>query len=472
LKTVNLHSLRFKLIWIHGVTIALLVACIGLIRYHVISYRSRDRFDEILLSDGQFLISRLQPEKLGIVSDADPSNPARSSATRFEPYFVITDLKGNVLRPDLNNDYIYAMLKNVDLNHILRQHNGFGNAVSADGSAYRFVSLPLPSGMLPQQAVVHVGRSMAQLGGILNEYFVFYIYSVPLILAISAAVGWYLAGRALQPFEEITRTAERITHENLNTQIVTEHTEEEIQRLVQSFNSMVQRLNASFQQMRTFNANAAHELRTPLAILQGETEVAMQSSDLPEEIRSLLESNLEELGRLTRIVNDMLTLAEAEAGRHVLAKEPVNVKILLEELVDQMALLAADQNVEIKLQEVSELWIDADALWIRRAFINILDNAIKYSKAGGAVGISATIDGLMVRIEVQDYGIGISSSDIPFIFDRLYRADPARNRESGGAGLGLALVKWIIEAHKGSIRVASQPDQGSQFEIFLPAIKQ
>ena len=156
----------------------------------------------------------------------------------------------------------------------------------------------------------------------------------------------------------------------------------------------------------------------------------------------------------------------------MLAKEPVNVKILLEELVDQMALLAADQNVEIKLQEVSELWIDADALWIRRAFINILDNAIKYSKAGGAVGISATIDGLMVRIEVQDYGIGISSSDIPFIFDRLYRADPARNRESGGAGLGLALVKWIIEAHKGSIRVASQPDQGSQFEIFLPAIKQ
>jgi heavy metal sensor kinase len=333
---------------------------------------------------------------------------------------------------------------------------------------YRFVNISLPSGIFPQPATAHIGRSMSSLRGVLREYLVFYVYSVPLMLAISVAVGWYLAGRALKPFEEITRTAEKITYENLNTQLLTEHKEEEIQRLVHSFNGMVRRLNESFQQMRKFNADAAHELRTPLAILQGETEVALRSPNLPDEIRLVLASNLEELDRLKRIVNDMLTIAEAEAGRQVLMKDPVDMKPLLEDLVDQMRLLAMDRNVRIDLNCSQELWVDADKLWIRRAIINLLDNAIKYSRDGGKIEVSATSQDSWVYLKIRDYGIGISPEDLPHIFDRLYRADPARSRDSGGAGLGLALVKWIIEAHKGNINVESQADYGSCFKITLP----
>jgi heavy metal sensor kinase len=467
---VNLHSLRFKLIWIHGLAIALVVVCIGLIRYQVISYRSHRSFDEALLSDAKSFVSHFQAAQGSFTLSVEGLNAGDGlTLQELEHYYIVTNLQGKIIHENFPGKNIRAMLLRGDLNSILRQSSGFGSAIAADGSEYRFVSLAMPSGSPAQPAIVHISRPMAPLKGVLNEYLVFYIYSVPLILAISAAVGWYLTGRALKPFEEITQTAEKITYENLNIQIFTRHKEEEVQRLVQSFNGMVLRLDESFQQMRKFNADVAHELRTPLAILQGETEIALRSPNLPEEIRSVLASNLEELDRLTGMVNEMLTLAEAEAGRHVLSKESVDVKELLEDLVDQMRLLATDRNIQIDLQGIPELWIEADKLWIRRAIINLLDNAIKYSREGGKIEVTAGRQGSMARLEIRDYGIGISADALPHIFDRLYRADPARNRDSGGIGLGLALVKWIIEAHMGNIQVRSQPDLGACFEIILPA---
>jgi heavy metal sensor kinase len=313
---------------------------------------------------------------------------------------------------------------------------------------------------------------MDSLAGVLNEYLYIYLFSVPVVLAISVPVGWYLASRALKPFDEVARTAKQITSKNLSTQITTEHKEEEIQRLVQAFNSMVRRLNDSFQQMRKFNADAAHELRTPLSILQGENEIALRSPNLSEEIHSVLASNLEELQHLTRIVNDMLILAEVDAGGQVLAMKPSNLKPMLEDLVEQMRVLAMDRNIEISLAESPDVIIEADPLWLRRAVLNLLDNAIKYSKDGGRVEVQMALRGERVHLAIRDEGIGIAPNDLPHIFDRLYRADPARSRYSGGVGLGLALVKWIIEAHHGQIRVDSEVDRGTTFEISLPAMSQ
>jgi heavy metal sensor kinase len=466
---VNLNSLRFKLIWIHSAAIALVIFCIGLVRYQLISYQLNKSFDETLVEDAKLLVSRMQLGHSGFFWSLDGLSAVQTQAVQeIEPYFIVTDPEGNVLREGFHSKFILAMLHRGDLKEIVRQPSDFGRVMLADGSVYRFINLSLPSGILAQPAIIHIGRSLSPLRGVLREYLVFYIYSVPLVLAISVAVGWYLARKALKPFEEITRTAEKITYENLNTRLLTQHKEEEIQRLVHSFNGMVRRLNESFQQMRKFNADAAHELRTPLAILQGETEVALRSPNLPEEIRLVLASNLEELDRLKRIVNDMLTIAEAEAGRQVLTKDPVDMKPLLEDLVDQMRLLAMDRNVRIDLECRQDIWIDADKLWIRRAIINLLDNAIKYSKDGGMVEVSAASYDSWMHLEIRDYGIGISPEDLPHIFDRLYRADPARSRDSGGAGLGLALVKWIIEAHKGSINVESLAEKGSCFKIALP----
>jgi heavy metal sensor kinase len=468
---VNFHSLRFRLIWIHSAAIAILVFCVGLTRYQLISYRSQRSFDEALRRDAQLFVSRFQYNGNGFSLSMGGMTTGNALAMQeLEHYFIVTDLQGGILHEDLHNKLIHTMQSGGNLNAILLQQSGFAKATAEDRSAYRFFSLPVRSGVFPHPAIMHLCRSMEPQKSILKEYLVFYIYSVPLILAISVMVGWFLARHALKPFEEITLTAEKITHENLNTQILTERKEEEIQRLVQSFNAMVRRLDESFQQMRKFNADAAHELRTPLAILQGETEVALRSTDLPEEIRSVLVSNLEELDRLTRIVNDLLTLSEAEAGTRVLAKAPVDLKSLLEDLVDQMRLLASDRNLTIDVRCGPELWIDADKLWIRRAIINLLHNAIKYSKDGSTIEVWAEAENSSIKLSIQDHGIGILPHDLPHIFDRLYRADPARSRDSGGAGIGLALVKWIIEAHKGTIRVESESEHGSLFEILLPSI--
>ncbi len=467
---MNFNTLRFRLIWTHSVVIALVVVCIGLIRHQITSYRSERRFDEKLLTDAHAFVSRFHYDRFGFALSSEGLSTANALAIQeLEHYFIVTDTQGQVLNEDLHNRLIRAMLYSGELSAILRQQNGFAEATAEDGSGYRFISLSMPPGVFPQPAIMHIGRSIEVHRGVLGTYLIFYLYSVPVILVISVVVGWFLAGRALRPFEEITRSAEKITDENLNTQIYTKRKEEEIQRLVQAFNAMVKRLDESFQRIRKFNADAAHELRTPLAILQGETEVALRLPDLPEEIKSVLASNLEELDRLTRIVNDLLTLSEAEAGIQVLIKEPVDLKGLIEDLVDQMRLLASDRNLRIDTQSVPELWIDADKLWIRRAIVNLLHNAIKYSRDGGAIEVSAVMENSTVKLSIRDYGIGILPQDLPHIFDRLYRADPARSRDSGGVGLGLALVKWIIDAHMGSIRVESVAEKGSLFEIFLPA---
>ncbi len=466
---MTLNTLRFKLIWMHSVVIALVVVCIGLVRYQLISYRMQHRFDETLFNDAQSFVSRFCYDRSGFTLSTNGLSTGSALAMQeLEHFFIVTDLQGHVLREDLHNRLIRAMLDRGQIKNILRQQDGFVKAIAEDGSVYRFISLSMPPGVFPEPALMHIGRSMEVPKGILKEYLIFYLYSVPLILLISVAVGWFLAGRALKPFEEITLTAEKITHENLNTQIYTKRKEDEIQRLVQAFNAMVKRLDESFRQMRKFNADAAHELRTPLAILQGETEVALRLPGLSEEIRLVLASNLEELDRLARIVNDLLTLSEAETGIQVLIKEPVDLKGLIDDLVDQMRLLASDRNLRFEVQSVPDLWINADKLWIRRAIVNLLHNAIKYSRDGGKIEIMAGMENSAVRLRIRDYGIGILPQDLPHIFDRLYRADPARSRDSGGVGLGLALVKWIVEAHQGSIRVESQAERGALFEITFP----
>lgn len=467
---VNPRSLRFKLSWMHGLVISFVIVFIGFVRYNIVSYRSTQSFNEDLQNDAEFMASRLRIGPDASTWSFQSLIPGEAlTLEELRGSVVVTDTEGRVLGLDLHSHYMQRLLLSGSLKNVLGQRSGFGRAVAADGTPYRFLSLTMPLGQHGREIVIHLGRSLDSLTGVLNEYFYIYLYSVPLVLAIAVPVGWYLAGRALKPFAEVARTAEQITSKNLNTQITTRHKEEEIQRLVQAFNSMVRRLNDSFQQMRKFNADAAHELRTPLSILQGENEIAMRSLSLPDEIHSVLASNLEELQRLTRIVNDMLILAEADAGSQTFVKKPTKLGPLLEDLIEQMRVLAMDRNIAINFTESGDAAIDADSLWLRRALLNLIDNAIKYSKEGGRIDVRLEVSGGRVRLTIRDEGIGIAPNDLPHIFNRLYRADPARSRSSGGVGLGLALVKWIVESHDGQIRVESEVDRGAAFEITLPS---
>jgi signal transduction histidine kinase len=177
---------------------------------------------------------------------------------------------------------------------------------------------------------------------------------------------------------------------------------------------------------------------------------------------------MEELDRLEELVSQMLTLSEAESGMQVLAKKPLNLKPIIEDLVEQIRPLAAVRSIRIEAEQLSDADITGDELWVRRAVVNVLDNAIKYSKDDGTVEVRCRVEDGAVRVGIADHGIGISPGDLPHVFDRLYRADPARSRASGGLGLGLSLVKWVVEAHDGKVWLSSDPDSGTLCEMEFP----
>jgi heavy metal sensor kinase len=466
---VSLHSFRFKLSLINGLLISIVFLGLGYARYEIASTRARSRFHDTLQRDAEFFSSHLRYGRRGFYWSRRGMEPHTAMGLeQLRPHYFITSAEGKLHREELYSGYMLELLSGYVLDRVRMKRSGFEHMLTADGEEYCFVSHTIPAEVEGGPYILHIGRSLESLNSALDEILMMYVMFVPVMLIISGGVGWFLASRALKPFEEIALTARKIDQDNLSTQIITHYKEPELQELVHAFNAMVRRLNRSFEQMRKFNADVAHELRTPIAVMRGENEIALQIPNLSHEVRNLLASNLEELERLTRLVNELLTLSEAEAGTKALVKERINLKSLVEDLVEHMKLPASDRKVHIEFLESVDAPLQGDEIWLRRAVLNLLDNAIKYSSAGGRIEVGLRTENGRVRLGIRDEGIGIGEADLPRIFDRLYRADPARSRADGGTGLGLSLVHWVVEAHGGTIQVTSKLNEGSSFEIQFP----
>jgi len=234
--------------------------------------------------------------------------------------------------------------------------------------------------------------------------------------------------------------------------------------------AMFKRLQNSTSRIRQFSGDASHELRTPLTIMRGETEVALRWGKTAEDYRSTLISNMEEIERMGRIIEDLLTLAKSESGKLPLSISHLSLSDLLQEMYVQARKLAADKNIEVHLQHKvdKEIWLNGDDLRLRQLFWNLLSNALRYTPEHGTICIKLECTATSAIVSIQDTGIGIEPEHIEHIFERFYRTDVARNRTHGGTGLGLAIAKWIVESHHGSIHVESAVDVGSTFEVTLP----
>ena len=314
----------------------------------------------------------------------------------------------------------------------------------------------------------YVGYPIADLRELLDNFFVIFLILTPIAVALSIIGGLALAKKALQPVDEITTRARTITAQNLDQTIPVRAVDDEIGRLTATINDMIGRLHASFAQVRQFSADASHELRTPLTVIRGEIELALRSKKSPDEYRRVLESTLEEILRLTSIINNLLTLAKAEQGLTTADFSEVDLKSLVEELYEDSTVLAEGKNITVTLKTNAPITIVGDRTRLRQLFLNLIDNAIKYTPEGGTVTLAMEQQNGSVFFRVEDTGIGIPPEDIGKIFDRFYRVDKARSRELGGTGLGLSIAKWIAELHRGTITVSSEPQKGSVFTVQLP----
>jgi heavy metal sensor kinase len=318
--------------------------------------------------------------------------------------------------------------------------------------------------------IVQVASSLEDMEKALNTLLLILAITIPSALAVASLGGHFLANRALRPVDDVTNTARAITSHNLNRRIQIRKTNDEIDRLAETLNEMISRLDQSFKKIRQFSADVSHELKTPLTVLRGEIEVALRRVRTGEDYRAILKSNLEEISNMTKIVDDLLLLSRADTGEVPLSKTTVDLSELLSEIQVQSQLLATSRSIDVYVHNDQPVYTLADPLRLKSMMLNIIGNGIKYSPEGGRIDITLKKVNGSALIRISDQGIGIPSDALPHIFDRFYRVDKARSRAEGGSGLGLSICKWVAEAHDGSISAESEPGKGSTFTVRLPSI--
>jgi heavy metal sensor kinase len=338
-------------------------------------------------------------------------------------------------------------------------------------SAMRIVTIPVFSDHKLMR-IVQVGAQFGEELETLNKLLLIFAISIPLGILILSGGGWFLAGQALKPVDLITRSARRITAENLSQRLEVLNPDDEIGRLAETFNSTLARLEASFIRTRRFFADISHELRTPLTIIRGEVEVGLKWAKEPEEFKEILLSNLDEVKRMSGIVESLLDLSRAEEGGVHLEMQEVELEELLQALINDLNQQhrILEQENRILLESAGVVWVMGDLRRLRQIFINLLNNALKHSSPGSPIRLEILSEAGRAKVSVTDRGTGIPADELDHIFERFYRVDKSRNRSDGGAGLGLSLVKSLAEAHGGMVTVESALGFGSTFTVDLPAI--
>ncbi|MEX2181845.1 MAG: HAMP domain-containing sensor histidine kinase [Gemmatimonadaceae bacterium] len=327
-----------------------------------------------------------------------------------------------------------------------------------------------PSRQLPVMRVA-AGEAMIGLSFAEGDLFAPIVIAVPIILLVSAFLAWAVAGSTLDPVERLIADLEAIQDgRSLHRRLPVESDEDEIDRLSQTINAMMSRLENSFAGLRRFTADASHELKTPLAVLRADIERVMQSSNLADDQLPALEEALAETARMADLVDSLLTLARADEGRFDIHREPLALDTVIRDVAETATILGEEAGVTVVIERVDAVHLDGDPVRLRQLFLNLVTNAVKYTGRGGTVTLALESRGDHAAVVVQDTGVGIAAADLPFIFDRFWRADRARSRSSerGGVGLGLAIAQWIAHAHGGFISVGSRLGRGSTFTVTLP----
>ncbi len=323
---------------------------------------------------------------------------------------------------------------------------------------------------------IRLGHSLETLQKATRRTLILLGIAIPLALLLGSYGGLLLANQALRPVDRLTRAAEQIAAGDLSERVPEPAQMDELGRLAATFNDMIARLQAAFERQRQFTSDASHELRTPLAVMRGDIEVTLRRERSAEEYKRVLTSNLEEIMRLSRLVEDLLMLARGDTGRIELRCEPVDLNDICRRMVEYIYPLADQRDQTLIYEpppgaETAPVVVSADTLRIKQLLLNLLDNAIKYTERRGRVTLGLKTEEKVAVITVADTGRGIPPEDLPHIFERFFRRSAkTADRTAAGFGLGLSIVKWIVDSHGGRIEAKSEVGKGTEFIVRLPLL--
>ena len=457
-------SVRTRLtLWYSAVLLAIVVT-IGALSYSWLRFGLLQDLDASLLTVAEVVKDVEAPARAA--GDHDALLRELLGPELSDKFFHLLDPEGRprVSSPARRPDAL--PLSSATRARAARGQNTFETVALADAEPVRVLTRPIVrEGRVVE--IVQVGMLLRRARATLDRYLDTLIVLIPIGVGLAALGGAMIAQVALRPLDRMTRTARRISAEDLSQRVERPRTGDELDRLAETMNDMLARLEQAFSQSRRFAADAAHELRTPLAALRGSIEVALRGARSPEEYRRVLASDLEEVERLIRLSEDLLLLSRSMAGPEP-TRAMVDLEPLLLEVLDVGARLGQPAGVSVRIESAAPASVRGDAAALRRALVNLVENGIKYTPRGGKVELSLSAGAGTAAVEVSDTGIGIEAADAERIFDPFVRLDAARSRDTGGAGLGLVIARSIVAAHGGTLAVDSRPGSGSRFTIRLP----
>ncbi len=435
--------------------------------------------------NGKIVISDVSGELPGLIDNDDTAD------TKATPQATSSTQQQTEQEPE----------PNVDIGVLVRVLNSNGRTIYVS-PAFRFLNVPAESFMQPLRGtswqgtvtahnghsvrlystaltengnvfgVVQVGEPLASLDTTLHSILFEFLLIVPFVLLFGALGSYWLAARAFRPIHRLTRTARHIEAEDLHQRVPVPRARDEVQDLALTFNEMIERLDKAFTQQRRFVADASHELRTPVAAIRSMTDVVLAQGASEEEYAHVLSEVNVVSERLAHLLNDLLTLARADEGQMLLERKPVRLDLLAADVAASTELLASERAITVEVNAQETVLVLGDEVRLIQVILNLLQNALVYTNAGGNVSLIVQASDNNALLIVRDTGIGIAPEHLGHIFERFYRADAARSRVVGGSGLGLAIVDWIAQAHKGTISVESEVGKGTTFTVSLPLKKQ
>jgi heavy metal sensor kinase len=349
--------------------------------------------------------------------------------------------------------------------------NKFHRETAASGQRIVLFTLPYyaPNGSV---IFVETGATTEPIRHVLRSLLFVLLLSTPLILILAAVGGHFLMSRPLRPVVVLTEEAERVGRKELGERLPVIPTGDELERLSLALNRMIERLEAALDHNHRFSADASHELRTPLTIIRGELESLIQMPSLPLSVMEGIGSALEESSRMAKIVSSLMAISRLDCGGEQIELAPVDLVEVVRVTLEQMGLLAEEKHISLRFEAGQVTYVAGDPMRLKQIVVNLVDNAIKYTPVGGDVSVSVTTENMKAVLQVSDTGIGIPAAALPLVFDRFYRADAARSRESGGTGLGLSIVKAICSAHGGVASVESVEGKETTFRVELPVLQE